>query len=155
MLFAPFLFCLCPQLVSLVTVSHRAAQHFFAIRAQRLQWSLIAAPSKVGISTSSPLKFIHLSVSLLWAPLQCLQAGWCSAQTSEQCKQLYLSSTGWLFFFFFWMTSSCLVWTSCLVTETLSDPLWDAEPSVCFHDSISFSKVTLGHPLIQAKLDAH
>lgn len=101
MLFVPFLFPLCPQLVSLMIVSHRAAQHFFAARAQRLQWSLTAAPSKVGISISSPLKFIHLSASLLWAPLQCLQAGWCSAQTSEQCKQSYLSSTGWLFFFFF------------------------------------------------------
>lgn len=51
---------LCPQRVNLVIVSHRAAQHLFAVRAQRLQWSLTAAPSKIGISFSCPLKsFTH------------------------------------------------------------------------------------------------
>lgn len=138
---------LCSQLISFVIVSHRAAQHFFAVKAQRLQCSLIAAPSKVSISVSCSLKFIQLSIYFLWAPLLSLQAELCSAQTSEQNKQLYFSSIVLPFFFpfflflFFWITScSCLSWTSCPVTAKWSDVLWDTEPPVCFPDSISFSK---------------
>lgn len=98
---------LCPQLISFEIVSHGAAQHFFAVRAQRLQCSLIAAPSKASISISCPLKFIHLSTYFLWAPLQSLQAGLCSAQKSEQNSCIW-APLCCLFFFSFLLFFSFL-----------------------------------------------
>lgn len=108
-LFAPFLFpslLFGPDLVSLVIVSHRAARYFIAARAQRLQCSLTAAPTKVGISLSYPMKFIHLSASVV-------PASWTVLSANFRAKQTIVLELLCIFCFnfiiFFWITSSsCL-----------------------------------------------